>query len=78
MHDFAYLIQYTYMRKIKCLDCDHQFEIEADTQEGAMKEMMPHYMEAHKEMMAGQNEESKKEWMTRFHEAWVHADDIRI
>jgi len=62
------------MRKIKCLDCDHQFEIGADTQEEAMKEMMPHYMEVHKEMMENGTEESKKEWMTRFHEAWVHAE----
>tara|TARA_Y100000310_G_scaffold297004_1_gene329696 strand:+ start:970 stop:1143 length:174 start_codon:yes stop_codon:yes gene_type:complete len=53
---------------MKCLDCEETFK--AETPEEMMKAMMPHYMEKHKEIMEAGTEESKKEWMEKFHKIW--------
>ena len=57
------------MKQMKCIDC-HEGNFKAETSEEMMKAMMPHYMEKHKEMMAGNSKESKEEWMKRFNEEW--------
>lgn len=62
------------MKRMKCLDCDHMFDIVAEDQ--AMQIMMPHYMEEHQDMMKGQNEETKDDWMKRLHEEWEKAEVI--
>ena len=38
--------------------------------------MMPHYTEKHADIMNGQNEETKKEWMQRFDKDWEVAKEI--
>jgi len=63
------------MKEMKCIDCG-EGSFKAETAEEMMKVMMPHYMEAHKEMMAGQNEETREEWMKRFGEKWEEAEEI--
>ena len=62
------------MKEMKCLDCEESFK--ADSPDEMMKAMMPHYMQAHKEMMEGQNSESKEEWMKRFHKNFDEAEEI--
>jgi LPS sulfotransferase NodH len=62
------------MKTMKCLDCDEKFK--AETSEEMIKTMMPYYMEKHAEMMKGQNEETKEEWMKRFNKDWEEAEEI--
>jgi hypothetical protein len=62
------------MKEMKCLDCDQTFK--AETPDEMMKVMMPHYMSVHSEMMKGQNEETKKEWMKRFNKDWEDAEEV--
>ena len=57
------------MKKMNCIDCG-KGEFEAGSPDEMMKVMMPHYQEEHKEMMEKGDEESKKEWMKKFHEEW--------
>ncbi len=59
---------------MKCLDCEESFE--AETPDDMMKAMMPHYMGKHSEMMKGQNDESKADWMKRFQKEWEEAEEI--
>ena len=40
-----------------------------------MKTMMPHYMKKHADMMKGQNEETKEEWMQQFNKEWKAAKE---
>lgn len=54
----------------KCIDCDVILEINAESAEEAMREMMPHYMESHKDMMDGHGTESREDWIKRFTDAW--------
>ena len=58
---------------MKCLDCDKEFR--AETSEDALSYMHPHYMEAHKEVMAEATDEKKKAWMETFHKAWNEAPE---
>ncbi len=62
------------MKQMKCLDCGEMFK--AKTPNEMMKEMMPHYMKKHSEMMKGQNKETQEEWMQRFDKEWKKAKDI--
>ena len=57
------------MKTLKCDLCDH--EAQGETFEDWMKTLLPHYMEAHADVMKGKegmSEEEKKEemgkWMT--------------
>jgi hypothetical protein len=61
------------MKEMKCLDCDEMFE--AETPEEMMEKMMPHYMSEHKEIMDKGTEESKAEWMKKFHKDWEVAKE---
>ena len=51
------------MRTLKCDLCDH--EAQADTFEEWMQALMPHYMEAHADVMKDpkNGEEEKAKWM---------------
>lgn len=51
------------MKILKCDLCDH--EVEGETFEGWMQALMPHYMEAHKDVMtdSSKTEEDKEKWM---------------
>jgi hypothetical protein len=62
------------MKKITCVDCAMQFELE--TKEEAMKAMLPHYMEAHKDVMAAGTEESKKAWFAELDKRWNEAEEV--
>ena len=62
------------MKKITCVDCDEQFE--GETKEEAMKAMHPHYMEAHKDVMAAANEEKKKAWFEELDKRWNEAEEV--
>lgn len=59
---------------MSCIDCG-EGSFSAETEEEMMKNMMPHYMEKHKEMMEGRSEESHADWMKRFKEKWEEAKD---
>lgn len=56
------------MKTITCIDCDMQFS--GETQEELMQNMHPHYMESHKDVMAGANEEKRKEWFAELTRRW--------
>lgn len=62
------------MKKIKCLDCEKEFM--SDSKEDVLNQMMPHYMESHKDMMENGNEESKAEWFDRFNKVWESAEEV--
>ena len=61
------------MKEMKCLDCAETFK--AETSAEMMQTMMPHYIDAHKEMMEEQSDETKEEWMKRFNEEWEKAEE---
>lgn len=62
------------MKEMKCLDCDEKFK--ANSPDEMMQTMMPHYKEAHAEMMAKGTEESKAVWMKKFHEDWEASEEV--
>ena len=61
------------MKTITCLDCEVQFS--GETKEELMKNMMPHYMEAHKDVMETGNEEKKQVWFAEFERRWNEASE---
>ena len=63
------------MKEMKCLDCEKTFR--AENPDEMMKTMMPHYMSDHKDIMAKGTEETKGEWMKKFHEDWEVAEEIK-
>ena len=62
------------MKEMSCLDCEEKFQAESPNE--MMQTMLPHYMEKHKEIMETNTEESKNEWMDRFHKEWEQAEEI--
>tara|TARA_Y100000310_G_C20327017_1_gene643471 strand:- start:423 stop:611 length:189 start_codon:yes stop_codon:yes gene_type:complete len=62
------------MKKMKCLDCSEEFE--AETPDEMLKTMLPHYMEKHQEIMKTNTDESKADWMKRFHKEWEESKEI--
>lgn len=48
----------------------------SDSKEDVLNQMMPHYMESHKDMMENGNEESKAEWFDRFNKVWESAEEV--
>ena len=62
------------MKEMKCLDCEKKFK--AESSDGMMQAMMPHYKEDHAEMMASGTEESRKEWFERFGQEWEGASEV--
>ena len=59
------------MVKLQCLDCDEVFE--ANTKDEMLTTMLPHYIDKHHTIMDNLTEESKEEWMQRFHKNWEEA-----
>lgn len=62
------------MKKINCPDCGKEFT--ASSMEDAMGQMMPHYMEDHKDIMAAGDEEKKKAWLDAFRVTWNETPEI--
>jgi len=56
------------MKSIQCQHCEDYFE--GETKEAVQMAMLPHYKEIHTEIMASNNDESKKEWMLEFDRRW--------
>ncbi len=56
------------MKQLKCPDCDAGVETmyAGGTAEDVMKVMMPHYMEAHKDVMESATPEKHQAWMASF------------
>ena len=47
---------------------------EADTWQAMLVKMMPHYLEVHHDVIAGETELPREEWMARFMEAYRSAE----
>lgn len=62
------------MKKIKCYDCDLQFE--SQTREDVLNQLYAHYMKDHNEIITGVSEEEKKIWMDKFEKDWSEAEDV--
>lgn len=59
------------MKTITCIDCDMQFS--GETKEELMKNMHPHYQEAHQDVMKAANEEKMKAWFVELDSRWNNA-----
>ena len=57
------------MVKMACIDCG-AVEFEADTLREMLTLMMPHYFEAHQDIMSGQSATPRETWMQRFTDAF--------
>ena len=60
------------MKTITCLHCEEQFS--GETPKDVQMAMLPHYKEVHADVMASNNEESKKEWFVEFDRRWEAAE----
>lgn len=57
------------MVKMVCIDCG-LVEFEAESLREMLTLMMPHYFDAHQDIMSGQSKESRETWMQRFTDAF--------
>lgn len=57
------------MVKMACIDCG-AVEFEAESLREMLTLMMPHYFEAHQDIMAGRSDAPRETWMQRFTEAF--------
>ena len=58
------------MKTIQCPEAGCDYAVEASSMEDAMQKLMPHYKEAHAEMMEQGTEEERKVWMANFQKQW--------
>jgi hypothetical protein len=65
--------RYANMVKLRCIDCE-QVEFEAESVQEMLTQMMPHYFEAHQDIMSGQSSESQEQWMERLTTAFNQAN----
>ena len=56
------------MKEFKCYDCDEVFQ--AVERDELLNQLYTHYMDKHKEIITGANEEEKKAWMEKFNKDW--------
>jgi hypothetical protein len=56
------------MKTIMCQHCEETFG--GETKMDIQMKMLPHYKEVHAELMASNNDESKKDWMAEFDRRW--------
>ena len=56
------------MKSIMCQHCEQYFA--GETKTDIQMAMLPHYTEQHAEIMAGNNDGSKKAWMEEFDRRW--------
>ena len=61
------------MARMACIDCGTVF-FEAASLREMLTAMMPHYFEAHKDIMAGESSVSRDAWMERFTSAFNALD----
>ena len=57
-----------------CYDCDKEFQAESGKE--ILDLMHPHYMESHKEIIEGADEEKKAVWMKQFNSDWEAAEEV--
>ena len=62
------------MKTITCLDCDQEFA--GETPEQVMEQMMPHYMNDHKDIMDAGTEEQRDGWLVEFNKRWDAAPEL--
>lgn len=62
------------MKKIKCYDCEMQFE--AETREETLEHLYEHYMKNHHAVITGASEAEKKAWMEQFERDWTSAEEV--
>ena len=60
------------MVKVHCIDCG-EVEFEAETFKEILTLMMPHYFDAHQDIMSGQSTETQEQWMQRLTKAFEDA-----
>jgi len=56
-----------------CMDCG-AVEYEATTLHGMLVKMMPHYLAHHHDVIAGEAQEPRETWMSRFTVAYKAAE----
>ena len=61
------------MPTMACIDCG-AVQFEAGTWQAMLVKMMPHYLEAHHDVISGQTEQPREDWMARFMEAYRAAE----
>ena len=61
------------MPTMACIDCGNVV-FEGDTWQAMLVKMMPHYLEVHHDVIAGETELPREEWMARFMEAYRSAE----
>ena len=57
------------MVMMACIDCG-ALEFEAESLREMLTLMMPHYFEAHQDIMSGQSDMPRETWMQRFTDAF--------
>ena len=57
------------MPTMACIDCGAA-EFEADSWQTMLVKMMPHYLASHHDVISGDTEASREDWMTRFMDAY--------
>jgi len=62
------------MKKFKCYDCEQTFQ--AKTREELLGLLYPHYMNDHKDIITGADEQEKKNWMEQFEKDWLVAKEV--
>lgn len=63
------------MKNITCPEEGCTRAVDAESLEGAMQALMPHYKESHAEMMENGTEEERKVWMANFQKQWDETPD---
>ncbi|MGB0312861.1 MAG: hypothetical protein ACPGDD_03120 [Poseidonia sp.] len=53
------------MPRMACIDCG-VVQVEASSWQAMLVKMMPHYFEAHHDIIAGHRDQPKGAWMERF------------
>lgn len=61
------------MKKFKCYDCDEVFE--AESSQGMLELLHPHYMSKHEDEIKGASEDEKTAWMEKFNKDWAAAEE---
>ena len=75
---YVILLLFTHKKCMKHIMCPEEgcdYTVEAESMQDAMMKLMPHYKEAHAEMMAKGTEETKKIWMANFQKQWDETPD---
>ena len=63
---------YINMKTITCIDCEEQFS--GGSVDEVMKNMHPHYMEQHQDVMADATPEKRDAWMKELNQRFENAE----